>query len=237
MISRLATLGDLVIRSTIGSTNTSNSKDKNTAAIVGTVTLVVFSAGAYYGLSSISRSLAPRVVTQSAQEKANLNWGLPSGIKKTLDKLFEGSPYQSVDALPFYPATLDGEDVQREKMEAPVMKGTIAGYRFIVIKVDTEVPEAWRDVVIDCKAKETLLLYQLYKDGPNKEGIDGAFVWEGGLGDLYLKPEFFTGNFTYPHDGSGPIHSQKDNFERVQNLIKNGVGEDLRGWTWKIPKN
>ncbi|MES2199346.1 MAG: hypothetical protein V4489_04180 [Chlamydiota bacterium] len=253
MISGLSTLGDLVIRYTTGPTSTGNSKDKNTAAIVGGVTLVVFTTGAHYGLGAISRSLAPRKIV-NIQEDANQKWGLPPNIKKTLDKLFEGSSYRSVDALPFYPAILDLGDkadpknyVKREKMEAPIMKGTVGAYRFIAIKVDAEPSSEYVrkncNVVGDyslnsegSKEERILLLHQYYPDGPHQEGENGALLWYAGRGQSDIHPEFLEMVFTCPEDGSGPIQEQKENFKRVKNLIKNSVQEDRKGLIWTIPQ-
>ncbi|MES2199347.1 MAG: hypothetical protein V4489_04185 [Chlamydiota bacterium] len=247
MINRLSTLGDLVIRSATGPTGTGNSKDKNRAAIVGGVTLVVFSTGAYYGLGAISRSLAPKKIV-NIQEDANQKWGLPPNIKKTLDKLFEGSSYRSVDDLPFYPVILGPKDsVEREKMKAPIEKGTIGGKRFIVIQLDAEpsdehfqknCPMVAEQLIglQDRKVKSVLFLFQSLPDGPHKGVENGACVWDGGRGDSSLEPKYFEWNFTYSSDGSGPTNSQKGNFERVKNLIKNGAQGDLRDLVWRIPQ-
>ena len=269
MINGLRTIGNSVLSSTIGSSKTDTSKDKNTAALVGTITLVVFSTGAYYGARAIFRSfttlvkenslphssVAPSTVEEKVnktvivaltpQDEANIRWGLPQGVKKTLDKLFEGSPY-SIDALPFYPSPLDPKEfVEREKMTAPIMKGTIGGHRFIAIKLDGELTDDHinthaslvADILLkkkDRSVKDTLVLGQYYKDGPGPWGLkDGALMWDGGRGHSSFEPQFFTWNFTY-EDGSGPTNSQKDNFARVQNLIKTGASKDLRGMAWKI---
>ena len=238
MINGLRTIGTSVLNSTIGSSKADNAKDKNTEAVVGAVTLVVFSIGTCYGLSAISRSLTTKIITPlTPQEEANLKWGLPLAVKVTLDKLFEGSPY-SIDALPFYPNCFEAHHVEKEKMTAPIMKGTIDGHRFIAIKLEGDLTDGYinehasfiaEDVLKKPRnVKDILVLHQYRKD---KE-----LMWDGGRGHSYLNANFFTWNFTYGEDGSGPTDSQKDNFARVQNLIKTGAGPDIRGMVWKIPK-
>lgn len=248
MISRLMTLENLFIRSVTDPTN-NNSKDKNPSELVGAAAKFLFSGGSLYGLNILSRSLALRVIAQSpAQDEANLKWGLPLNVKKTLDKLFEGSRYHCVDALPFYPTILGADDlIEREKMEAPIMKGTLAGRRFIVIKIDSDLPD---EVIRKCFSSEAnsiietndrkidnlLILYQSHKDGPGPHGLkDGALIWKGGMGNGVIAPQFLSWIFT-DKDGSGPTDSQKDNFELTKNLIKNGSGLDTTRVPWSIPK-
>ncbi len=53
-------------------------------------------------------------------------------------------------------------------------------------------------------------------------GGSGMFLWdELGRGQS-LGPSFFTWNFTYAEDGSGPTESQVANFKQVQMLLSTG---------------
>ncbi len=258
MINRLTTIGDAIRLSTIGPISTNNPKDTNKTVLVGTVAFVVFSAGAYYRLCANSRNLAPKMIEKAdeqervtiklsnLQKEQNLEWGLPLSVKKTLDKLFEGSCYHSIDALPLFPVRPDDEVIKRESMAAPIMKGTIHGHRFIAIKVDTELSDEYIEgdfsLTMGClfekdrRVKEIFFLYQSNKDEPGIQTKIEALAWdEGKGGGIIHQPHFFTKSFTYSHNGSGPVEGQEDNFERVKALIKNGVIEDLKGLTWKIP--
>ena len=82
---------------------------------------------------------------------------------------------------------------------------------------------------------EILFLYQYDANGPLYYGGEGKFVWKQSCGTT-MQPLFFTSNFTYPENGSGPTDSQKNNFKLVQTLLTTGESEDTRGLIWHIPK-
>lgn len=227
MIGRLC---GCISRSSPISNDNGNSKDKNKTAVIEDENLVL--------------SLDERITTL---QRANLQWGLLPEVKKTLDQLFEGSLY-SIDTLPFYPS--NSEDIKREIMEVPIMKGTLSGKRFIAIKLDTyltnnyiktKIPSAHHSIYkANRQRKELLVLAQAYEDGPSPHGYgDGVFAWNQSLGKEGRStptPSFFTSEFTNLSDGSGPTFFQKDNFAKVQTLIQTGEGKDENDLIWKIPK-
>lgn len=189
--------------------------------------------------------LVIRSSMRQSNEEANLKWGLPSEIKKTLDKLFEGSSYCSVDTLPLYPVRPDDEIIKRESMLDPIMKGTIHGHRFIAIKLDTELTDEYIEgnlsLTMEClfekdrTVKEIFFLYQCNKNEMGIQTKNEALAWDEARGQSVHGPHFFTKSFTCSQDGFGPVEGQEGNFERVKILIKDGVSKDLRGLTWKIP--
>jgi hypothetical protein len=178
-------------------------------------------------------------VKDPPQIESDMHVVIPPEVKKTLDQLFEGSPY-AIDTLPIYPIVLNMNNhpaAKREKMTAPVMKGTCDdGRPFIAIKVDCTL----RNENIE-KAGLHKALEHAYKNNPQLEKVlclyqnfsfCSNFIWSQ-IGSGSMFPEFFTWNFTY-QDGSGPTESQKDNFKRVQTLLKTGQSEDNRGLVWHI---
>ena len=188
--------------------------------------------------------------TSNIKVRNNIHVTIPSEVKKTLDQLFQGSSY-AIDNLPIYPFILNQKDhgaPKREVMMAPVMKGiTDDGHPFIAIKVDCNL----RDEDIEKNAgsyeeiqnyykthrqlKDTLVLYQYHSNGPLFWGGEGKFMWDQLGRGQSMSPSFFTWNFTYAEDGTGPTKSQKDNFKLVQTLLKTGQSEDLSGLIWRIP--
>lgn len=264
MIGRLSTLGTYISRP-FTNPGTDTSKDNHTSALVGAVSLVVLAGGTYYVVNTIQRNFSPAnnangkilqvkdtVLTKSPSKgslteemiKANAAWGLPPGVKTTLDQLFINSPY-SIDTLPFYPVTSSTENIEREQMKAPIMRGTFPqGDRFIVIKADStltnenieKMPTPIQDFFKTNRTlKATILLGQRYVDGPITQG-DGKFAWIQLNGSSCISPKFFTQNFTYPDDGSGPTASQQEDFKLLQTLIRTGSGQDRQGVDWIIPK-
>lgn len=196
-----------------------------------------------------------------SRDQAQVSWRLARQVKITLDKLFEGSPY-SVDELPLYEAPLD-DYVDRERMVAPIVKGTLGGHRFIAIKLDGYVTDDYVKTIFSVTHKETidyfqknpterslkkvLVLYQWGSDGPypflheyfSEEKLPwntGALRWDQLDKKTSYGPSFFDGPITSKKDGSGPIESQKNNFKNVQSLIRTGVAKDLNGLIWKIPE-
>jgi len=173
---------------------------------------------------------------------------IPPSVKQTLDQLFANSPY-AIDTLPIYPIILNQADhgaPQREEMTAPVMKGrTGDGRPFIAIKVDCDLTDEniekaglYEKLHNHFKThrhlEKVLVLYQYHENGPAYWGGQGEFIWDQ-LGGQSMHPKFFTGNFTYPDDGTGPTDSQTDNFKRVQTLLGTGQSEDTQGLIWRIP--
>lgn len=263
MLSRLAAVGNFLIRITTGSNNPINAEDTNRAVTIDTAISSISSTNVYRGSDVIPKSLTPRITAQNEANSDRLedsraaltvntvtsfvtpsskiedqDWGLPPGVKKTLDELFRGSSYHSVDVLPVYLVSPDDNSVEREKMEASIMKGTINGHKFIVIKVDSKpsveyiqeyFPTVTREILArNREMKGTLFLYQ-YRE-------NRAFIWGGGKGSGPHRPMFFTENFINSEDGSLSCDQEK-NFHRVKKLIKHGVAKDLRGLIWKIPEN
>ncbi len=216
----------------MGSAATNNSKDTAKVAPADATTSAVFSTNAYRGSDVIPKSLSPKIV---AQNEMIPDWELSQDVKRTLDKIFKGSSYSSVDDLPIYPVDPNDNYIERDKMEASVMKGIINGHRFIIIKLDANLsteyiqkyyPVATEEVLArNQKIEGTLFLYQ-YRG-------DKDFVWGGGKGSGPHRPKFFTKNFIVSEDGA-LSNGQERNFNAVRTLIKKGASQDLRGLIWKI---
>lgn len=235
-----------------------DSRKDQAKAWVSTLALGILSFGICHAICAIRRCIKHKPHDQSSSqdkkvsnikdsvikpEKKIIQVNIAPEIKKTLDTLFEGSPY-SIDALPIYPIVQD--TFNRNEMSAPVMKGiTENGRPFIVIKVDCDLKDEDIEKIESSKIqniyrakrqlKAVLVLYQYHKDGPLSDG-EGKFMWDQlGRGKL-LQPDFFSWNFTYAEDGSGPTDSQIENFKLVQTLLKTGSSQDNKGLTWNIPK-
>lgn len=202
-------------------------------------------------LSPTNQSLA---AAQKPTEEGNkaphtaITVTIPSEVKTTLDELFKDSPY-SIDHLPIYPIIIDkkSQKPKRENMTAPVMKGiTDDGRRFIAIKVDCDLKDEdiekyggsfeeeqnyYRD---HRKLERVLILYQYHTDGALSGRGKGEYMWDQMRGARTIDPSFFTSNFTYAEDGSGPTDSQKENFALVQTLLKTGESPDANGLAWRI---
>ena len=189
--------------------------------------------------------------TSTLSEDLNIKngmWGLPSIVKATLNKLFEGSEYQSVDHIPFYKDQVVGEYPKRAEMTAPVMKGSIGveteKYRYIAIKVEGDLTQDYIENYMgtgeplkESVARTLLVINQRFSDGSissERADWDGSHLWDGARGDKIDQPQFFTWAFTAPKDGSGPTKSQERNFENLKKLIVNGTAIDLRGVSWRV---
>lgn len=186
------------------------------------------------------KSLSKDPVTEEMR-KANAAWGLPLNVKTTLDPLFIDSPY-SIDTIPFYPVTSSTESIEREAMTTPIMKGTLNGHHFVVIKVDYDLSDEQTvkkcpllkrvSLKHDRKIQETILLVQTYENNLNKYRKK-KFSWIQLNERDFPSPAFFDQNFI-SNKGLGPTPSQKDNFKLLQTLIKTGTGQDHQGLTWTI---
>lgn len=128
-------------------------------------------------------------------------------------------------------------------MNAPIVKGIADGGRpFIAIKVDCnlrdeDIKDYVESVQKSCKAnpklEDILVLYQSHLKGKLFWGGEGEYMWsQMPVGSL--APTFFTWNFTYPENGSGPTETQKENFKLVQTLLQTGQSPDVNGLIWSI---
>lgn len=153
-------------------------------------------------------------------------------VKKTLDKLFEGSRF-SVDTLPVYSIIIDRSNPtpKRESMTAPIMKGkTNEGQVFIIIKVDS------KDDDPEDQLKDIIILTQDNTYGLVEKDGKREHVWIQLNAHERHAPSFFTGPFTFALDGSGPTEREKQQFPLVQALLKGQSAVDLRRQEWHMPK-
>ncbi len=180
---------------------------------------------------------------------------IPPEVKKTLDNLFEHSPYK-IDDLPLYSIFNDTQtimSISRKDMTAPIMKGMTKVMKgltedlspFIVIKVDCNLSD---ENINKCSSsdkeyykthrilKDILILSQFHKTaGSCADCEDGKNVWYQLERGGEMTPSFFKLNFTFRGNGSGPTNEEKSNFELVKTLLKTGQSTDTKGLIWKIP--
>jgi hypothetical protein len=129
-------------------------------------------------------------------------------------------------------------------MEHPIMKGvaersnTGEKFPYIAIKVRSlrnraELVEQWEmsPEILPCLGdvskpiESVIVLYQYIQDKP--------LMWdELGIADL-CRPQFFTGNFTFPEDG-GISRSQQKHIPPFRDLVVEGVGADCKGVRWQV---
>jgi hypothetical protein len=166
---------------------------------------------------------------------------IPPSLKTTLDTLFGGSG--SVDKLPIFV----GKDYVLptvDTMTAPIMKhaatvkGTSQKKPLIAIKMrclsskDELIQKSklsQRDIEYFDFSKpieRVLILFQ-YRD-------DFPLLWHQSEDHSnHVCPVFFTWNFTFAEDGK-IANFQSKKFPRLQQVIKEGGGEDFNGIRWEI---
>ena len=182
------------------------------------------------------------------KKESKIDVHINSEVKKTLDGLFTGSPY-SIDNLPVYPKILTESNAfpNKELMDSPIMKGTgDSGKPFIAIKLSCDLTDEQIDSVGFGRIKSVsefykknrhfesmLMLRQYYPSGRlyGNEG-DGEYYWEQGNIQA-TTPYFFTSNITYA-DGGDLTKSQEKNFANVNQLIREGKAQDVKGIKWTL---
>lgn len=196
-----------------------------------------------FGLRNLALDIQSSEETDVQAKKpkiqTNIKVTIPSEVKTTLDQLFEGSSY-SIDNLPVYPIIINNHHAtpERKKMTAPVMKGMCDdGRAFIMMKVDCDLKDqdierhsSYEEIQNYYKTnrqlEDVLILFQYRKTDP--------LMWDQLGRGRPMHPSFFTWNFTYSEDGTGPTNSQKENFKLVQTLLKTGESNDTNGLIWRI---
>lgn len=154
-------------------------------------------------------------------------------VRETLNRLFEGSKYGSIEKLPPYPIMVDNTEnfASREHMTKPVMIGDMDdGRQFILIKADCIVTEENRIIFfntgIGTRIEKHIVLYQRFDPTRNR------FLWESNRTE-HAEPVFFS--WTFISDDGSLNELQKTNFDRLKTLLKTGEGQDINGLTWTIP--
>ena len=166
---------------------------------------------------------------------------IPSQVKSTLDTLFGGKG--SVDKHPTFVGK-DGALPTIDTMTAPIMQGTATVKKtgqikpLIAIKMrclsskDELIQKSnlsQRDIEhfdFSKPIERLLILFQYREDLP--------LMWyQFDDHSNHVCPVFFTWNFTFAENGK-ISNSQSKNFPRLQQVIKEGSGEDLNGIRWEI---
>lgn len=193
------------------------------------VVLLILPTIASYSLGLIS--ILIKSITAN-NEKSDL---IPEQLKTTLDVLLGGSC--SVDKLPTYIDKISNEHpICQDAMTASIMKGTTdQNIPFIVIKMrclssQEEIIEKLgkpsRRFDFSKPIEHVLFLHQYRNDLP--------LMWDQFHDNSeYVYPNFFSGNFTVPEDGT-VAESQQQYFSNMQEIIQKGIGEDINGIRWNI---
>lgn len=208
-----------------------DTKQERIIALVASIACGILTVGICHAVCAAIRYFTHRSV----------EFKVPEEVKPTLNRLFEGSSY-SLNTLPVYPTVLNElnhPNPVREEMAAPVMKGMFDdGRAFIVIKLDctlsdenienSGIEEEYKNLRRGQRQlKDILMLFQYRVTDP--------LMWDQ-LGRSSGRPSFFTWNFTYAEDGTGPTKSQEGNFKLVQTLLKTGESPDTHGLIWRISR-